>query len=272
MNNLNGYNKAVELELLMKRVGLVVILIVLVLVVVLAVVYWVDSIRSSVRSYYKLPILKYKDMRHKLQTGDVVLFSRKRFDNDLDKLGYLTINYVTECEYIHVGMVYLDSESKIPYLIEFTYPQPFDKIKFGCHKSSYYDDGGIRIVGLDDALSYYSSVYGAVYEFIHIDQGIDNAVVLKEMNKYRDCVGESKMSLAALYLTRRLWSYDKAVGLIAHVCKDERLTCSEFVYRMLCDCGVVDGTYCRKLYWPEHFDKMLTKSCSRYQSRSKVML
>lgn len=212
-----------------------------------------------------------QDVSNTLKTGDIVLFSSKNNGDILQSSIYFARTRLVGSEYGHVGIILREDDEL--YLIECCNPNQVG------HEYSYHLNnkllGGVRIIKLETILSQYYDMYGGFFAIKPIKTAIPNEVIMQSLSKYQDSIFEDIGFVYCIAMIDNLISKDVAKKVISkyrsELFNDHRMTCGEFVYRLLTDCGITKP--CRsKLIWPhvytgKRFEKL---SSSAYDNHYKI--
>jgi len=213
------------------------LLMILLLLLVIVVLFVFDPI-------YNEPIYSYQALKPKFKTGDILLFSCKKHGSVLEKLIYAMRTNIFESEYGHAGLIIRDGEKL--YLAECC-----DADQVGFQYAKYLNDqgrGGVRIIDLDIVLEKYYYEYQGVCSVKFISKEIPLSTMMKNILKYHNRIFQDKKIIGLLAITDIFLFHPLAVKM-AEFRQDGRMICTEFVYTVLYDCGVM-GYYPAKLFWP----------------------
>lgn len=184
-----------------------------------------------------------------LKTGDIVLFSSKNNGDPIQSAVYFARTRLVGSEYGHVGIIFKDDEET--YLVECCNPNQVG------HENSYHLNnkmlGGVRIIKLTTILKQYHAMYDGFFAIKAIKQAIPNDIFLEALYKYEDSIFEDIGFVYCIAMVDTLISKDVAKKIVSkhrsELFEHHRMTCGEFVYKLLTDCGVT--RQCRsKLIWP----------------------
>lgn len=224
----------------------------------------VIAILLTIAYFMAQPIIppKYKldDVIDTLKTGDIVLFSSKNNGDALQSSIYFARTKLVGSEYGHVGIILREKDDV--YLVECCNPNQVG------HESSYHLNnkllGGVRIIRLQTILKQYYDMYGGFFAIKPIKTAIPNKVMRSALQKYQDSIFEDIGFVYCIAMIDNLISKDVAKKVISkyrsELFEHNRMTCGEFVCKLLIDCEVV--RQCRsKLIWPhvytgKRFDKL----------------
>lgn len=201
-------------------------------------------------SCFKEPLSthSYHQLRNTFKTGDIVLFCCKMHDN-MEKIKYDLRTKLLGSEYGHAGLVLRDNDDTL-YVIECT-----DHLHTG-HKEAIlannYKRGGIRLINMDILLKEYYLENNAVFAILPIKESLNNDLVKSKLAAYTNVIFENKLFLVALASTYFLVSAHLAQWFSEYFQQQNRMMCSEFVYHLLYQCGVMHA-YPSKLFWPQSF-------------------
>lgn len=195
------------------------------------------------------PVYTLDDIYDKLKTGDIILFSSKNNGNLIQSSIYVARTRLVGSEYGHVGIILRDETGV--YLVECCNPTQVG------HESSHHLNntlqGGVRIIRLETILFKYHAMYGGFFAVKPIKQEIPVSIMMEALYKYQDSIFEDIGFVYFVALLDNLVSKDAAKKIISkyrpELFEHHRMTCGEFVYKLLMDCGVAKP--CRsKLIWP----------------------
>lgn len=238
-----------------------VLLIVFGLIVVLVAAY-VMSQTTSPAEYY------YSQIKDSLKTGDIVLFSSKNNGNVLQSSMYFARTRLVGSEYGHVGVVLKRNDGL--FLIECCNPS-----HVGYEQAYNLNDkkqGGIRIIELSHALNSYYDMYGGYYAIKPIKEAIPSDKLVDCLRKYSETIFEDINFVYFVAALDVIVSRDIAKSVVTRyrpdVCFLDRMTCGEFLYRLLTDCQIVRESKA-KLMWPhiytlKKFDKLANNAYGKH--------
>lgn len=200
----------------------------------------------------------FTDIRPKLKTGDIMLFSSKKINgNFLDELSYKSRTTFLDTEYGHVGLVVKNPVTGQLYMLECT-----DHMHTADDKAVHlnnYKRGGIRIIDLDTLLKRYQSENAGIFAVKFIKHEIPYHLIMDNLHEYCNVIFDQKWKLVVLAVTELMVSHNLAVklsgrptGILAKSnlnSKYRRMMCSEFVHEILYRCRVAKP-YQSKLVWP----------------------
>lgn len=190
------------------------------------------------------PYYSYTDIKARMKTGDILLFSCKMYGTIIDKLWYATRTSFLGSDYGHAGII-IKSRGKL-YVAEVCGPDQCG-YQYAKHLNKSCQ-GGVRIIELDTLLNEYYKEYKGVYAVKFIDKAIPNKVMMANIKKYGHIVFQKRQTLYKLAIPDLFVSHSLAKYLASKYPTDQMI-CTEFLYRVLHDCGVL-GEYPAKLFWP----------------------
>jgi len=215
------------------------IMIFFIIALVMLLIYVITFIGSEDHG----PYYSYNNIRTKLKTGDIILFTCNP-TSIIEKILYNIRTRLIGSKYGHAGIVILGNNNKL-YLLECI---PFDH----CEKMhSKYCGESVRVINLEKILESYSTKYGGTFAVKFISKSIPNAIVAKHLKKYRNVLFEDSATVCLLAVTDILVSHDLAKDIAAE-CDPNRMICTEFLHSILRDCNVLKR-YPSKLLWPHKF-------------------
>lgn len=192
----------------------------------------------------------YSYIRPYLQTGDIILFHCNTYSSPLNQLGYYIRDKIGGIDYSHAGIVYRPSDDELYILEVVNHDQPSnDKSLFFNGQTS-----GLRIALLDDVMHDYSIECHGDYAVKFIQQPIDNVCIEQHIPKYSTQTFSSYTRIGEIAITDIIMGHAKAIALSKE--HPDKMFCTQFVYDMLRDCGVMnenagfDGT----VFFLQHFN------------------
>ena len=194
-------------------------------------------------------LYKYTELRDKLKTGDVLLFSCKKHDNLFGRLQYYIRTNLLGSEFGHVGIVIRDNDQI--YLVECT--DVCHTADNYAYRFNSYGKGGVRIIELDYLLDRYHKKYGGIFGVRFISKAIPNNTIFRKIIKHKNKIFENKIKLFLVaFIDNCLW-HSLASNLSDIFYDQNRIICSQFAHELLYNCDVV-GPYNSNLFWPHLFD------------------
>ena len=151
-----------------------VISIITILIIIILVFLYIKSNQKSLDSYQNIgsyPTYKYADIKNKLKTGDIMLFSYKKHQSKIHEIFYYCRTKLLGSEYGHVGIVIRDNDKL--FLLECT-----DSDHIGNNKSFHFNNygkGGVRIIELETLLKEYENGYMGIFGVKFISTGSKQA-------------------------------------------------------------------------------------------------
>ncbi len=239
--------------------------IVMIIVIILAIIciihiFTLQRHKNSRCKNNKSKLPKYKDIKHTLKTGDILLFGYRAQGNIFEKFMYLFRTKFAGCDFGHVGLIMkFDDEL---YLLE-----TVSDIHDCSDKATYLNNkgnGGVRFVKLETILSEYSKNHDACYGIKYISQELDSNDIFELLNKYKHKEFSNRYILSLVYVLD-LFTHAFTSNILKNIFDKNVTTCTEFVYDLLSDLNVIKNKYPSKLFWPHHFnDKHFNKFCKKY--------
>lgn len=215
---------------------------ILVLIILLwAAVHILVNIWNARKIEQEQPMVynQWSDLYPQLKTGDIILF-RKNIRKGIHRAAYFFQTTLTGSYFGHAGVIIV--RDGVPYVIECTnYTHSGYKVAMQLNNKR---QGGVRIIKLDTLLPEYDAKCIAIKS---IEQAIPNKVVEEKLIGYRDKIFESLVHLFFPVLFDFYFSHTLARKFTKG--SENQLFCTEFVYKLLHDCGVVKE-YPAKLFWP----------------------
>lgn len=190
-------------------------------------------------------IYQYQDIKLKLKTGDIILFSCKKHQSFTSEIKYFCRTTLLGSEYGHVGII-LKSNNKL-YVVECT-SNPHTGRQYAYHLNNY-NQGGVRIIDLEILLKEYYRDNTGEYAVKFIEKEIPNSHIFNNINKFKNMIFEHRLLLLFLGFIDTCISHNLAIYLSNILPENNTLMCSEFMHRLLCDCGILEE-YPSKLFWP----------------------
>lgn len=221
---------------------IVVIIIIIVIIILLLVLF--NSPKMNTVQEKKLH--KFSQLESQFKTGDIILFSCKKYKNLLNKFTYYCRTTLLGSEYGHAGLV-LKYKGKL-YIVECT-----DWDHLGYEDTLHLNNkrkGGIRIIEMEKLLRKYYQENSGYFGVKFISQEISPEIFIDNLEKYRDVVFEKKYMLVYLAFIDIFVSHQLAETLINVYSDKEKMMCTEFVHRMLNENGALDA-YTSKIFWPQ---------------------
>ena len=218
------------------------IFIILILILAYAFLFVKRDNHINDQTYYA-----YSEIRDKLRSGDILLFSCKRNQTLHKKLEYYFRTSFLGSEYGHVGIV-LKNGDKL-YLVECC-------LSNNCAEQdarflNNYKKGGVRIVSLDKLIEVYSKENDATFAVKFISKEIPWTKVTQVLKVYRDFTFQNKLWLYFLGTMDLAFSHPLTIYL-SDLADKKKMMCSEFVHDFLYRCGVLDE-YPSRIFWPHLF-------------------
>ena len=213
--------------------------IIIIFILILILLYILFSVNND-----NSPIYYYEDIKDKLTTGDIILFSREIYDSVLDKILYDTRTKLLNSIYGHAGIIL--KINNVLYIIECC-----GYYQTGYAHANHLNNqkmGGVRIINLDTILKDYYKNYKGICAVKFISREIPNSVIMQNIIKYQNMIFEKGKNVCFLAVADLLISHKFAEN-ISKKFSDKRMFCTEFLHSLLCDCGVLKK-YPSKLFWP----------------------
>ena len=203
----------------------------------------------------KPPLYHYQDIKRRLQTGDIILFSCKRHPSFFGKILYASRTNLLDSEYGHAGMV-IKGRNNI-YVLECCKAE-----HPGFTSAKYLNDkgkGGVRIIEFDRLLKEYHDFYDGIFAIKFISSAISNSMLMKNLKKYQDVTFQETSVLLTLVVFD-IFISPRLAEEVAKMCPCNKMVCTEFLHAILYDCHVLKK-YSSKLFWPHKitnkiFDKI----------------
>ena len=204
-------------------------------------------------------IYNYSNIRNKLKTGDLILFTCKKHGSLFANLMYLSRTTLLGSDYGHAGIVIKDKRNNHLYIAECCgHDQCGNKYANYLNKDQ---KGGIRIIDLDILLKEYHNEYNGSYAVKFISNEIPNSIIISALKKYKNVRFQERHILCMLAAMDIFISHPVAAAL-SNICDKNKMICTEFVHDLLHECNVLDK-YPSKLFWPHlitnHVFKKLEK-------------
>lgn len=252
------------------------ILIIVLVIVMLIVLYicWRPSTITDNGTIYNYNT----NIRPKLKTGDIILFSSKNNGSAISDLMYKTRTSLLGTDYGHVGLVVRNPSTNKLYLIECT-----DYGHTAHNLARVLNDkkrGGIRIIDLDTIIDRYGTEQNGLFAVKFIETEIPYKTITKILPEYQNVVFENKLKLITLAITDLMLSHQLAAKISGSGYRGagkysfgttnsdtnsdtnpRKMMCSEFVYEILYRCGAV-RKYDSRLVWPHDYTTEMFQSMS----------
>ena len=201
-----------------------------------------DNLYINDQIYYS-----YLDIRDKLRSGDILLFSCRRTQSLYKKLEYYFRTSFIGSEYGHVGLV-LKNGDKL-YLVECCLGD--NCAEEDARFLNNYKKGGVRIISLDKLIEEYSRETDATFAIKFISKEIPWTTVTQVLKVYKNITFQNKSWLYFLGTLDVAVSHPLTVHL-SNLADKNKMMCSEFVHDFLYRCGVLDE-YPSRIFWPHLF-------------------
>ena len=226
-------------------------LIIIIILLTLFFLYILFYYRNSNQTDNEI-VYNYKDIKKDLKSGDIILFSCNKYSSIVDEIGYICRTKLLGTAYGHVGIVFNNNGNL--FLVECTDDNHTAR-QYATHLNNK-KRGGIRIIELDTIISEYYKENKGFFGVKFIEKEIPTQRMIDNILKYQNVIFEIKIVLIGLIIIDLYISND-SVTKISHIyTKNEtimdKMMCSEFVYKLLFDCDVVNY-YPRKIFWPHLF-------------------
>lgn len=189
---------------------------------------------------------EYNDIKKNLKTGDILLFSC--FNNQLSAVWKLLYRFkinLIGSNISHAGMIVRCNNGAI-YVLECCDHNQC-AWEYAYHFNNY-GKGGVRMVEFETLLKSYSKEYGGTYSVKFISEPIPNKVLADKLKNYKEVTFPDYKIISIMAVTDILISNSLA-RKITKECDKNKMICSEFLYNILKDCGVLKK-YPSKLFWP----------------------
>lgn len=233
----------------MKAITIIIIIAILFILYVLIFVRKKDKHENH--SFYN-----YHDVKKKLKTGDIILFSCNSNEDFYSVIKYYIRTKFVGSSYGHVGLVYKDYDDKL-YIVECV-----SSLHCADEHAIYlnnYGKGGVRIIDMEILFDKYSKENSAYFAVKFISKEISNDIFIENLNSYAEKIFENKSILFFLAFVDLCISHNLSNHLTS-LCNENKMMCSEFVHNILYRCNVTKE-YTSKLIWPftvmdELFEKL----------------
>lgn len=211
----------------------------------LIILYFIFFIKKDNRYEY-YPMNKYKNIKHKFKTGDIILFSCKMHSSFLNNLEYYMRTNFIGSEYGHVGII-LKMNNDI-YLVECT---DYDHIADNyAYRMNSYGKGGVRIINFEKILKYYYNETHGNFAVKFISKEIPNKVFFSKLKDYKNIIFRNKQNVYCPAIFDIVVSHELSEKIFDE--EDGEMLCSEFVYHFLHKCKIL-SKYPSNLFWPHLF-------------------
>jgi len=191
------------------------------------------------------PFYHYDDIKKRLKTGDIILFSCKQHGSLLDNMVYSIRTTLVNSEYGHAGIVIKNKKGKL-FIVEACGPS-----QCGYENATHLNNdkkGGARIIELDKILQEYYEEYKGIYAVKFISKEIPYSVIMEKLKKYENIRFQDRHVLAMLVVADICISNTLAKTLSKY-CDEKKMICTDFLYDLLYECNVVKE-YPSKIFWP----------------------
>jgi hypothetical protein len=219
------------------------ILTVVIIVVIIIIIYLICFVKKTDLHQYR-PIYNYAHIKDKLKTGDIVVFSCKKYNTLFCRLEYYFRTNFIGTEFGHSGIV-LKLKDEL-YFVECT-----DK-KYLCDKYAYklnnFGKGGIRIVNFEKIIRQYQKDYNATFAVKFISKEIPFRTIFKVLDDYKK-IKFSKKSIAVLMFIIDMCISHQIARKFFVDWYINKMICSQFVCDILNKCNVL-ACYPPYLFWP----------------------
>lgn len=222
----------------------IMIFIIMIIVMTIVMIYFLSGRKDEVK-----PTLTYADIRPTLKTGDIIFFVCFDHEDKIGEMLYYCRTKLINSEYGHVGIVMRDGDKL--YLIDCS-----DTNHSGEKYAIYLNNrkqGGVKIIDLDIMIREYYNDNGGVFGVRYISREIINSSMITSIIKHKDKIYESKTFLSIMMFIDVILSHNIASKLVDRFVDYNKIYCSEMVYCILHDCGIVKEYPC-KLFWPHLFN------------------
>lgn len=217
---------------------------VVIIILIILILYIILFVKKNDK-YKNYPIHYFTNLKNMMGTGDIILFSCRKNDNLRTSIEYYLRTDFVGSEYGHVGLVFRDNNNEL-YVIECVAK---NHCADECAKYlNNYEKGGVRIIKMDTLLYWYTKENAGFFAVKFLRNKISNQIFINNLYKYTEKIFEDKKKLFLLVFFDVCVSTDISKKLVS-ICEKNRMMCSEFVHRMLYDCGVLKS-YTSKLFWP----------------------
>jgi hypothetical protein len=191
------------------------------------------------------PMYHYSDIKKKLKTGDIILFSCKQHGSFFNRVEYSSRTNIVGSMYGHAGIIIRKKNGEV-YIVEVC-----DYDQCGGEHAKHlnnYNQGGVRIIKLDIILNEYYKEYKGTYAVKFISKEIPYLEIMEKLKRYKHITFQPRKTLLFLAIVDIFISHSLANSL-AKKCDQDKMICTEFLYNLLCDCNVLKN-YPAKLFWP----------------------
>ena len=189
-------------------------------------------------------IHKYKDIKPKLKSGDIILFSCKTHESLAENTKYFLRTRFVGSEYGHAGIII--KKAGVINVLECTYHDhcgyTYAKYLNGKKK------GGVRLIPLDTLIKEYHKESDATFAIKFISKEIQPDIISKNINKYKDITFTTKMGFYLLGIVDVYLSHMLSLYLSQFFSK-KHMMCTEFLHNFLYKCRVLKS-YPSKIFWP----------------------
>lgn len=221
------------------------------IIIIILILIMIFIIMMPIDPYYG-KIETYSNIKSKLKSGDILFFTCHHHNKIFDKIQYYCRTNFANTEIGHVALIIRKGDRL--FALECT------NVKHCADKYAYYYSyhggnprkEGIRIIDLDILLKKYYKAFKGSYGVRCISQEIPNEIIFKNVEKYKNMVFDSPTGIAFLAFIDLIISHNLASKLSKKI-GNNRIICSEFVHRLLYDCGVMKE-YPSKIFWPHFYN------------------
>jgi len=219
------------------------VILIILLIIIIYVLLFIK--KPNVHSYE--PYYSYADIRSRLRTGDIILFTCQNHNSILTQFSYYMRTSLVGSEYGHAGVIIRGVNNKL-YIVECC---GYDQC--GHQKALYINGGklgrgGVRIIGFDTVLKAYDDEYKGIFGVKFISDEIPYAKAINAISQYKEISFQQREVLCVLAFIDNVISHSLAKR-IADKCDNKKMICTDFVYDFLYKCNVVEK-FQSKLFWP----------------------
>jgi hypothetical protein len=190
--------------------------------------------------------LTYADIKPYLKTGDIIMFYCDKHENFFADVVYKMRTKLLDSKFGHAGLIVKSANDF--YLVEVaTRDHPGNGQAYFLNQKNE----GVRIIPLDIALKTYNDVCQGAYAVKFAETELSSQCLIKNLPKYSTQTFESFTALFMLGFVDIVINHGAAEGLIDKISSMDKLMCTEFLYSILNDCGIVKD-FTAKLFWPHY--------------------
>lgn len=226
----------------MKKITIIVVILLILLIMFVILLSYVAICTPK---YKESVMYKYDDIKQRLKTGDILLFSCNNNISTIWKMVYKFRENLVGSKFGHAGLIIKCRNGKLYVLECCNYDHCAAELS---HHFNNYNKGGARMVELDTLLKVYNSEYGGSFGVKFISKAIPNSLIAKHLKKYKKTIFQNLGVVIITALLDILVSNKLALKFVQNY-DPNKMTCTEFMYNILRDCNILKD-YPAKTFWP----------------------